>query len=400
LYKMKGFNVPPIQAVLVCPGAGPGGYRGRGDGENMSNLFPYQIQEAVRQQAIPWNIQQVQAPSFWGKTKGRGAVVAIIDTGLDVTHPEFAGRIISPRNFTTDGYNTSIVDVTDREGHGTHVSGIIAGRTTGVAPEARIMPIKVFGPGDGFAFQDAFRHVIGHNKTAPEQDRVVAVNCSWGGPYDPIVHFLIRQLVESGVVVVVSAGNAGDGKADTAEIFSWPGFLWEPITVGATNQDGQPAGYSSSYDGIDIGAPGTQIYSAWPGGGYKLLSGTSMSAPHVTGAVALIYAAYRMREGRYPTSEEAEAILFRHVRKVDIDDAFVGQGILDLTNQIKTFTMDVPPVIEGRRTLTPARYVAELLGAKVNWYAGERRVEIIGSGEKLDMWIGSKQARITRGISL
>jgi len=202
------------------------------------------------------------------------------------------------------------------------------------------MPLKVFGEGgDGMQFQDAFRYILDWNDKAAEKDKVVAVNCSWGGPYDAILHFLIRQLVESGVGVIVSAGNAGDGNPETNEIFSWPGFLYEPITVGATNQDGQPAGYSSSYDGIDVGAPGTLIYSAWPGGGYRLLSGTSMAAPHVTAAYALICAAFMQREGRYPTSDEAEGVMFKHIRKVALDDAFVGQGILDLTYATKRWPL-------------------------------------------------------------
>lgn len=291
------------------------------------HLFPYEVRDIAPQAERPWNIEMVNAPVFWLKTKGGGAVVAVIDTGLDVKHPEFAGRIINPRNLTRDG---GPQDVTDMVGHGTHVAGIIAGAKTGVAPGARIMPIKVFGTGDGFQFQDAFRLILEWNRSAPDEDRVVAVNCSWGGSYDPVMHNFIRQLTANGVAVVCSAGNAGDGDPATSEIWNWPGFLYEPITVGALNANGQPAGYSSSYDGIDLGAPGTEVYSAWTGGGYKLLSGTSMAAPHVTGAYALVCTAFRQREGRLPAGDEAENILFNHVKKVDTDPALVGRGLLDL----------------------------------------------------------------------
>jgi major intracellular serine protease len=295
-------------------------------------LFPYQTQDTQAQAEIPWNIQQVNAPSFWQHTKGDGVVVAVVDTGLDVSHPEFAGRTVPGRNFTAD----SAADV---EGHGTHVAGIIAGATCGVAPGVRIMPLKVFGKADGFQFQDAFRFIREYNKTAAPGDKVVAVNCSWGGPYDAQLHYMIRELVSDGVGVIVSAGNAGDGDPETAEIFSWPGFLWEPITVGALNQDGQPAGYSSSYDGIDLGAPGTLIYSAWPGGGYKLLSGTSMAAPHVTGAYALLVAAFKQRERRLPTGDEIEKILFKHIKPTGVDERLSGVGILDLTYETKRWPL-------------------------------------------------------------
>lgn len=298
----------------------------------MMRLFPYTTREAPQTQAVPWNITMVNAPSFWQQTKGDGVVVAVIDTGIDADHPEFLGRVFKPQNFTRE---TSM----DTEGHGTHVAGIIAGQTTGVAPEARIMPLKVFGEGDGLQFQDAFRYILDHNHTASDADKVMVVNCSWGGPYDPVIHWLIRRLNSEGVTVVCSAGNAGDGDPTTEEMFNWPGFLWEPITVGAVNQDATAAKYSSSYDGIDLGAPGTDIYSAWPGGGYKLLSGTSMAAPHVSGAMALIYAAWRKREGRWPTCEEAERVLFNHARKVPVDPNFVGEGLLDLTWETKRWPL-------------------------------------------------------------
>jgi len=290
----------------------------------LPQLFPYEVQDVAPQQEIPWNVSLVNAPSFWQKTKGAGAIVAVVDTGIDACHPEFEGRIILAQNFTRSSSK-------DEDGHGTHVAGIIAGKTTGIAPEAKVIALKVFGEGDGFQFQDAFRWLVKWNEEQGEENRIAAVNCSWGGPYSPMVHYFIRKLNSQGTVVVVSAGNAGDGRPDTDEMFNWPGFLYEPITVGAVNKDATAAKYSSSYDGIDLGAPGTEVYSAWPGGGYKLLSGTSMAAPHVTGALALIYAAWKQREGRWPTGDEAEKVLFRHVRKVPIHPNFVGEGLLDLT---------------------------------------------------------------------
>ena len=211
-------------------------------------LPPYEIHDLKPQAGRPWNLDQVAAPSFWAQTKGGEAVVAVVDTGLDVNHPEFAGRVFKPVNMTT--IDTQLV--TDVVGHGTHVAGIIVGKTGGIAPEARIMPIKVF-PDDqadqnaDSYIKNALRHILDYNKTAPESDRVVAVNCSFGGEgYDPFMAYLIRRLVETGVTVVVSAGNAGDGDAETYEIWSYPAYIFECLTVGATNQDGTRAVYSNS----------------------------------------------------------------------------------------------------------------------------------------------------------
>lgn len=304
-------------------------------------LYPIKIQEVEPQAGIPWNIQMVNAPSFWPQSRGGGAVVAVIDTGLDVSHPEIAGRVVAP--FDATG---GVHGVRDISGHGTHVAGTIAGKTCGMAPEARIMPIKIF-PDDpknngqiGIYVQDAFKYVLDHNKAANPEDRVVAVNCSWGSQgYDPLMAYFIRALTLQGVTVVVAAGNQGDGDPTTHEVFSYPAYIWECLTVGAMNQDSTGAVYSNSFDGIDIGAPGTGIYSAWPGGGYKILSGTSMAAPHVTGAIALIYDAWRKREGKWPTEEQAVGVLLKHIRKVPIDPVFVGDGMLDLTWENKRWPL-------------------------------------------------------------
>lgn len=295
------------------------------------SLFPYELADVKPSSDIPINLSQINAPLFWSKSMGDGVLGAIIDTGLDISHPEFSGRIVEPTNFTQEG---SYSDVTDKEGHGTHVAGIASGATKGVAPKSRIMPIKVFGKADGFQFQEAFRYVRDYNKTAPEKDQVRAINCSWGGPYDPVMHYLIRELVGSGVAVFVAAGNSGDGNPETSECFTWPGFLWEVVTVGALDLSGkQPAAFSSSYQGIDLAAPGTNIVSAWPGGGYKSLSGTSMASPQAYGAYLAICKAFRDREGRWPTEEEGLSILLKHTKAVDIDPREVGNGLLDLSWQ-------------------------------------------------------------------
>lgn len=304
-------------------------------------LYPIKIQEVEPQAGIPWNIQMVKAPSFWSQSRGGGAVVAVIDTGLDVNHPEIAGRVVAP--FDATG---GVHGVRDINGHGTHATVTIAGKTCGMAPEGRIMPVKIF-PDEpknngqiGIYVQDACKYVLDYHRAAKPEDKVVAVNCSWGSQgYDPLMAYFIRRMVSEGITVVVAAGNQGDGDAETHEVFSYPAYIWEVVTVGALNQDGTGAAYSNSFDGIDLAAPGTGIYSAWPGGGYKILSGTSMAAPHVTGAMALIYDAWRKREGIWPTEEQAVGVLLKHVRKVPIDPVFVGDGMLDLTWENKRWPL-------------------------------------------------------------
>lgn len=305
------------------------------DKSKLPKLFPYKVQDAVIPLTeIPWNILAVNAPAFWPTTKGDNIVVAVVDTGLDINHPEIAGRVIGARTFMG---GDSLYNVTDESGHGMHVACTIAGKTCGVAPEARIMPLKVFGGngGDGEQFQEAMRYILKWNRESYTADHVVRVNCSWGGTYaDTVLNYLIRQLWLSGVQVVCAAGNAGDGDPTTHEVFNYPAYWWEVFTTGAVDHAEKPAGFTNSFDGVDMGAPGVGIYSAWPsnlGGGYKLLSGTSMATPHVTGAAALIAAAFKKREGRLPTYEESDKILLSHIKKVALAEEFVGRGLLDLT---------------------------------------------------------------------
>jgi major intracellular serine protease len=357
----------------------------------MYKLHPYQTQQATVRSA-PINIIQVNAKSYWTYAKGVAPVVAIIDSGIDTTHPEFAGRIFMPKSF-----NGELMG--DSEGHGTHVAGIIAGESCGMFPEARIMPLKV-----GFGTEktveqilDAFLYIMDHNKTAKDEDKVVAVNCSFDGPVNMLMAYYIRELTDNNVSVVVAAGNRGDGDPDTIECFSYPGFLWEVITTGALDNLGDVAGYSSSYDGIDIAAPGSQIYSTWPGGGYMLLSGTSMATPHITGAVGLIKAAFRIKYSSWPTTQETEIILFKQVRPHTLDKRFVGNGPLYLspTPVTKVCKMDTAPVVKDNRTMVPIRFIAEGLGASVAWDDKTDIVTVEQGVRKIELTIGNKKYRVT-----
>jgi len=349
--------------------------------------------------SIPWNITMVNAPAFWDKTKGGGRVIAIVDTGLNVNHSEFTGRIYDKTNCTGVGaYN----DVTDNDGHGTHVAGTAAGTTVGVAPKARIWPLKVFGGSDvNGAIRNAFVKIIEHNKKCAEVDKVVAVNCSFGSTaYDAQMAYHIRTLVSMGVVVCVAAGNSGDGKPDTEEVFSYPAYISEVLTTASINQDGSIAYYSNSFDGIDIAAPGTYIYSAWKDGGYNTISGTSMATPHITGTIALLADKFYIDHRRLPVEGEMDNLcpffpqangeIFKHIKTVNLDDRLMGMGILDLSVNLPSigcregymWLNNKTAVIDGVKkemrqplaydastcsTLAPVRFVCEQAGFEVGW---------------------------------
>ncbi len=239
---------------------------------------------------------RVNATSFAG---GNGIVVAILDTGIDYTHPALGGgygpsfKVIGGHDFVNDDG-----DAMDDHGHGTHVAGIVAADgdgLVGVAPKARLLAFKVLDNGGSGSTSDiiaAIERSLDPNGDGDRADAADVINLSLGGPgtaNDPLSR-AIDSVVAQGVVAVVAAGNAGA----TATIGS-PGTAASAITVGAVDGTGVIAPFSSRGPTSklltfkpEIMAPGVAIFSARRGGGLVAASGTSMATPHVAGAAALL----------------------------------------------------------------------------------------------------------------
>ncbi|MEW1722009.1 S8 family serine peptidase [Streptomyces sp. NPDC093109] len=243
---------------------------------------------------------QIGAPAAWeaGYT-GAGVKVAVLDTGVDETHPDLAGAVIGKKTFS-DADNSE-----DHFGHGTHVASIAAGSGAksggtykGVAPGAKILDAKVT---DDRGFGSA-SSVIAGMQWAADQGAKVA-NVSLGFPEDPendpMKEAVDRLSKETGILFVISAGNSGpDARTVTS-----PGSAEAALTVGAVDRDDSIAGFSSAGPAVDgslkpdITAPGVDIVAAKAArgmmgspaaDGYVSASGTSMAAPHVAGAAAIL----------------------------------------------------------------------------------------------------------------
>ncbi|MFI6701220.1 S8 family serine peptidase [Streptomyces sp. NPDC050509] len=246
------------------------------------------------------SVPQIGAPTAWeAGYEGDGVKVAVIDTGVDQTHPDLAGVEVEEKNFSGSA------DAVDRAGHGTHVASTIAGSGAkaggtyqGVAPKARILDAKVFDD-DGYGSDSA---ILGAMQWAADQGAKVA-NMSLGGydgaEIDPLEEAVDSLSESSGILFVVSAGNAGPGEGTIGS----PGSAAAALTVGAVDREDAIADFSSvgpSADGSlkpDITAPGVDIVAAKAaegtlgspaGDGYVAMSGTSMAAPHVAGAAAIL----------------------------------------------------------------------------------------------------------------
>lgn len=247
------------------------------------------------------SVPRIGAPKVWEElnVRGRGIVVAVLDTGIDYRHRAL-GKGFGPGFKVAGGYDfyNNDDDPKDDNGHGTHVAGIIAGNEApviGVAPDATLLAYKVLGEegqGEMSTIIAAVDRTVDPNGDGDPSDHVDIVNMSLGGPRvhdDPLVQ-AVERATAAGVVFAISAGNS-----KTAGSIRSPGLAPSAITVGSTDQNDHTSIFSSRGPiGGDwtlkpeVAAPGELIESAKRGGGTLGASGTSMAAPHVAGVAALL----------------------------------------------------------------------------------------------------------------
>ncbi|MFF1324611.1 S8 family serine peptidase [Streptomyces chartreusis] len=304
------------------------------------------------------SVPLIGAPAAWAAGySGKGAKVAVLDTGIDVNHPDFAGLLDRTASFVP---GEAISDV---NGHGTHVAGTIVGSGAasggdykGVAPGADLFVGKVLGGAEGYG-QDSW--VMAGMQWAAESGADV-VNMSLGDTYptdgsDPMSQMVDALSAQYGTLFVIAAGNAGP------ESISSPGAAASALTVAATDKDDRLASFSSTgplaYSGEmkpDIAAPGVDITAArsqeMTDGGeglYRMLSGTSMATPHVVGAAAIL-------AQQHPDWTGAQ--LKEHLMSTakGLDDGYspyeVGTGRLDVAAAVHTTVRGTGSLFFGNHT--------------------------------------------------
>lgn len=273
-------------------------------------------------EVVDWGAQVLGAPQVWQQTKGKGVKIAVLDTGIDTNHPDLKPNIHGGINFT----NGNLADFEDRQGHGTHCAGVIAGvdnefGVIGVAPEASIYAVKVLGD-DGYG---SLNTIIKGIRWAIEQ-RVDVISLSLGIAQRPpqVFHNIIKEAYRRGIVVVAAAGNENDDVC-------YPAVYPESIAVGAINQVLSKAQFSNHGNELDISAPGVDIYSTFLNGTYAKMSGTSMATPLVAGAIALWIANKRLNNERY-TVQDVHYALAKSARDIGTKgyDPQTGHGLLDI----------------------------------------------------------------------
>ncbi|MET7402958.1 S8 family serine peptidase [Dactylosporangium sp. NPDC005572] len=230
---------------------------------------------------------QIGAPAAWARgLTGKGVKVAVLDTGVDLDHPDLAGRVSTTASFVPGE------TVDDGNGHGTHTISTVGGTGAepGVAPDADLIAGKVLS--DAGTGEDSWV-IAGMEWAVAQHAKVVSMSLGDSLPSDgtdPVSTALNTLSAQSGTLFVVAAGNTGAEAAMGA-----PGVADAALTVAAVDRDDQLAYFSSRGPrygdyGLkpDIAAPGVDITAAAPGGGYATMSGTSMATPHVAGAAAIL----------------------------------------------------------------------------------------------------------------
>ncbi|CAM3789865.1 S8 family peptidase [Mesobacillus thioparans] len=287
--------------------------------------------DLLYQENYQWNLPAIGTEEGWNITKGKEQIeIAIVDTGVDLDHPELKNRIVP-------GYN--VIDEKrepdDDNGHGTHVAGIIASETNnregvaGMTWFSKIMPVKAMGAkGYGTTFDIAKGIVWAVDHGAD------VINMSLGN-YQPskVLEEAVRYAYDKNVVMVSAAGNDGSNQP------TYPSAYPEVLSVAAVDYNGNRANFSNYGDYIDIAAPGVNIPSTFFNSQYAALSGTSMAAPHVAGLAALIKSAN-------PDLKSSQVINIIKSSAIDLGDQGkdieYGNGLIDVNSALQEANKEQP----------------------------------------------------------
>jgi len=290
---------------------------------------------------VRWNMFMIGITDVWdyyyqyfGRyVFGRGVLVAVLDTGIDYTHPDLQGRVVYCINTlgSTTYRGTNLRNCMDRNGHGTHVAGIIAATINGVgiagvAPNVSIIAVKVLTDSGSGTVTDIAEGIIEAVKVGA---RILSM--SLGSSSDSsVLRDATYWAYQQGAILVVAAGNSGDGNPSTNNVNYPAKYSWV-IAVAAVDSNYKVPSWSSDGPEVDIAAPGVNILSTYPGGKYAYMSGTSMATPHVTGVVAVIQA-MRIAAGKQPLTFEQ---MYKALTSTAIDigpsgfDVYSGYGLVN-----------------------------------------------------------------------
>jgi thermitase len=332
-----------------------------------------------------WGLQNSNAVKVWPVTSDASSIiVGVIDTGVDYNHPDLKDNMWTRAGKHGYDFYDNDDDPMDEQDHGTHCAGTIAGvgnngiGVTGVCWNAKIMALRFMGPDGSGATSDAVRCI----DWGVTNGAHILCN-SWGGPNtSPELSEAVARAESRGVLFVVAAGNTINSGNNNDQRPSYPSSLRQSnvLSVGAIDVNDARATFSHfGRQSVDIGAPGVNILSTVRNNGYESMSGTSMAAPHVVGAAALVWARTFSSPAQDPGQmARVRDLLCENARAVPALREFWGHaapgkipgGVLDLSFLVNGPSDGTPPVtgppivdvprrrrlVENRMILDPVRF--------------------------------------------
>ncbi|MEU5977390.1 type VII secretion-associated serine protease mycosin [Streptomyces sp. NPDC047315] len=297
---------------------------------------------------VPWSLQRVMLDELWKQSTGEGVRVAVIDTGVDITHPQLKGAVdaksgtnlLPKKNKKGEELNIGKANGTDDAiGHGTKVAGIIAARKmegsgfVGLAPDAKIIPIKqndADGNGSASTLADAVDHAVAKDAHVIN----ISQDTANAAKPDAKLQEAVNRALAADVVVVASAGNDGGGGNVKK---TYPASFEGVLAVGASDRNNERAPFSQSGGFVGVAAPGVDMVSTVPGGGHCADNGTSFSAPYVAGVAALIKA----KHPKWTAPQIVAQMQQTAERSTPGQDRLVGWGVVD---PLRALTEDDEPI--------------------------------------------------------
>lgn len=253
------------------------------ESEPTVKLFPYErvdylTMQEVKQDAM-WGITAFNLPNAWKSSRGEGVVIAVLDTGCDLDHTDLVNNLLPGKNFVQPNESPN-----DDNGHGTHISGILVAEdngfgVVGVAPKAKVIPVKVLDASGNGSLDDV---AAGIRWCIEQKVDFICMSLGCPVPIQKVREPLI-EATHAGIITFCAAGNSGD----TKEVF-YPSAYPETIAIGAIDPSFHRASFSNTGMGLDFLAPGVDVLSTVPDNWYAKLTGTSMAGPFACGVAALL----------------------------------------------------------------------------------------------------------------
>jgi len=346
-----------VYRVAAAPGAAEqviGALRARPDVIRAADYDGEQVTQVIPNDALyhtfQWNLRRIGMEQAWDlRPSAADVIVAVLDTGVDLTHPDLRANLMLDQGYD---FLDDVPSPQDDESHGTAVAGIIGAignnreGVTGIAWHVKLLPIKALnsqGRGPDSAMVKAILYA------ADAGARIINIS-STGTRYSAALETAVQYAQGKGALVVAAAGNTGDN--DNA--VNYPAAFDGVLAVGAIDDKDQLASFSQRQSYVALVAPGVDVPStAWAGAGrgpYASQSGTSIAAPHVSGAAAILW------ELRPDLSASDIAMALRaHADKVASADPGYGSGILNVAHAVASLRLGVPPRTPDTVAADPGR---------------------------------------------